>query len=424
MYGVCIIVSHTLSSKIKKKSSVIALFAIIIFCVINYLALPNDLSDYILAAGYIAIALTVGIATVNGFPKYHVTYLMLLILGFILAVSTSIYWMWIFISREFIGNNIIDVFSNLAVLTVFVIFAKKKKLHELLFSIISLPGTLKILFLASTWICGLLISLFTFFYVSYINFPAIELAGVLTFMLIILFGIMCPLLIIYSLSSIHYKNLSVIMDKQIKIQLTHYETISEINKDIRRFKHDYRNLLIGLTETLKRNDAESALALLNSDEMLLAEITSSFETGNVVLDAILNEKQLSAQKANTSITFEGVVPGNLINPIDICIIFGNAIDNAIEACASLSDEKKKNVSVETSLKNGFLFIRIDNPSAGDFQIINNNVATTKNKSEFHGIGLQSIKTAVSKYHGDIKLSYIDGVFSIEISLDLNMCKEL
>jgi sensor histidine kinase regulating citrate/malate metabolism len=127
---------------------------------------------------------------------------------------------------------------------------------------------------------------------------------------------------------------------------------------------------------------------------------------------------------NTSIAFEGVVPGNLINPIDICIIFGNAIDNAIEACAIFSDEEKRIITIQSSFKNGFLFIRIDNPAVGNFQIINNSIATTKNESGFHGFGLQSIKTAVNKYYGDVTLSYTNGVFSIEISLDLNMTEEV
>jgi len=103
---------------------------------------------------------------------------------------------------------------------------------------------------------------------------------------------------------------------------------------------------------------------------------------------------------------------------------GYAIDNAIEACAKLKYEENKTISISSAYKNGFLLIKIENPTAGDVKVANNNIVTTKNKKDLSGIGLQSIKIAVEKYFGDMTLSYVGGTFSLEIELDFNMQVEL
>jgi len=214
------------------------------------------------------------------------------------------------------------------------------------------------------------------------------------------------------------------MEKQVETQLEHYEAMTKMYENIRRFKHDYNNLFIGLNEALKRDDAAGALSLLNAEEMALSDSVCPVETGCVTLDALLNEKQISASKVNASLTFDGIMPGDLLNPVDICIIFGNALDNAVEACAKLKYEEEKIIAIASSYKNGFLFIKIENPSAVDVRITNNAVSTTKSDKNSHGIGLRSIKTAVEKHFGEMTFSYKDGVFCLEINLDFNMQAEL
>jgi len=114
------------------------------------------------------------------------------------------------------------------------------------------------------------------------------------------------------------------------------------------------------------------------------------------------------------------LPGNLLDPVDVCVIFGNALDNAIEACANHNSSETMNINIKSSFNNGFLFVKIDNPVAVDLRIVNNSIITTKDNNRFHGIGLSSIKSAVSKYNGRTILSCLNGVFSLEIDFDFNM----
>jgi len=154
--------------------------------------------------------------------------------------------------------------------------------------------------------------------------------------------------------------------------------------------------------------------------MMLAEQKNTFETGNVILDALLNDKQIAASKINATIVFGGVMPEDLLRPLDVCIIFGNALDNAIEACANNTSNQKLTIYINSSFKNGFLFIKIENPVVTKVKIVNNVIATTKIEKHLHGMGLRSISASIKKYSGEMKLSQSNGIFCLEIDLDFNI----
>jgi len=268
--------------------------------------------------------------------------------------------------------------------------------------------------MSSLWVSAFLIFFFSNLFSVYSDMPLFILAGASTVVLVALVGTMYPLLITYSVSSSYYRNLSDVMDQQVQAQVAHYETMSIMNEDLRRFQHDYKNLRLGLVDFLKRDDAIGALSFLETDEMSLQFQSNSFTSGSIILDALLNEKQVTAAGVNTSIEFDGIVPGNMISPSDICVIFGNALDNAIEACAKCPEEEKKNIAIQAEISHGHLFIKVENPTLGNINIVNNTIATTKENKRSHGLGLQSIKKAIEKYSGDIKLSCENSVFCTEL----------
>jgi len=209
------------------------------------------------------------------------------------------------------------------------------------------------------------------------------------------------------------------MDKQVQAHVAHYEAMSAMTEDIRKFRHDYGNLRVGLVNALGRNDVPGALALLNADEMKPHKPAYHFATGNVVLDALLYDKMLIAEEANAEIVFDGAVPGHLLNPADTCIIFGNALDNAIEACAKLVGADKSTIAVNAKFSHGLLFIELTNPTLSDVQVVNNTVATAKDDKQSHGIGLRSMRTCVEKHSGTMEVSSENRLFRVDICLDFN-----
>ena len=271
----------------------------------------------------------------------------------------------------------------------------------------------------TVWISAFSTMLFSLLLNTYADLPGFVLLGVTLAVFIILIGIMCPLLILNSIAKTHFKSLSDSMDKQIDAQVVHYEAMVKVYEELRWFKHDYHNLHLGLYSLLMQKDFEGAVSYLRSDEMSLGNISYAYETGNVVLDALLGEKQIIADGSKTKIRFEGVMPGKLISTADICIVFGNALDNAIEACAMLPNTDEKVITVKVSRSRPFLFIKITNPVISNVQINNNSIVTTKADKQAHGIGMHSIHTIAKKHSGTVSLSCEDNVFSIEIDFNFN-----
>ena len=86
--------------------------------------------------------------------------------------------------------------------------------------------------------------------------------------------------------------------------------------------------------------------MLNKCDSLLKQTTQSlikFDTGNGIVDAILTEKQEKATTVNTVITFNGAIAASAITATDLSVIFGNTLDNAIEACEKLQTDIKRNI---------------------------------------------------------------------------------
>lgn len=79
-----------------------------------------------------------------------------------------------------------------------------------------------------------------------------------------------------------------------------------------------------------------------------------------------------------NININGLIPKDFFNPADLCIVFGNALDNAIEACLKLQNDIQKNITVTIKQKSTFLLIKITNPAGEGVYIKNNTVVSTKN----------------------------------------------
>ena len=161
--------------------------------------------------------------------------------------------------------------------------------------------------------------------------------------------------------------------------------------------------------------------MLNKCDSLLKQTTQSlikFDTGNGIVDAILTEKQEKATTVNTVITFNGAIAASAITATDLSVIFGNTLDNAIEACEKLQADIKKEVSVVCKYNSGFMFLTISNPVTENIKIHNNTIQTTKQDKSNHGFGLYSLQKIVDKYDGTLTFSCVDNVFECEVTLNV------
>ena len=307
-----------------------------------------------------------------------------------------------------------------AILVFALIFAlKNKRTSSVIVKFLSISVTLKVFILLFIWSLFILICVLTTF-LSADSKPVFLVIFSLIFIaiMVILFSIFY-LLVNNNIENSYYKKLNKTIEQNFCEQARHYEQLSKTNNDLRRFKHDFNNLKIGLTVCYKNNDTEGALRYLEDCSNIISNDYISYHTGNFIVDALLSDKASQIRSRNIRICFEGIIPYNILSPVDICIIFGNALDNAIEACSKISCNVQKVININFKQVSDYIFIKITNPVMSVVNISNNTIVTSKEDKADHGLGIYSIKNTVNKYDGSFNITCNDCVFKLEIGLHMN-----
>lgn len=138
-----------------------------------------------------------------------------------------------------------------------------------------------------------------------------------------------------------------------------------------------------------------------------------------MVNIMISNAEQNASTSNIKLSSNIMVPENLpIENVDLCIILGNLLDNAIEACKRLSDDDEKFIKIEIRRKNAFLIIIISNSFNGEIIMNGNKYESIKINEEYCGIGLSNVSSMVEKYDGDMKISHVDEVFTVSVLLPM------
>lgn len=190
------------------------------------------------------------------------------------------------------------------------------------------------------------------------------------------------------------------------------ESIELINYKYHDLKHQI--------EVLRREqDPEKRNAFLNQMEDEIKQYELQNKTGNGVLDTVLTSKSMYCD--SHGITLTSVVDGSLLDfmeTMDICSIFGNALDNAIESVLKIEDKEKRLIHVTVSQQKAFLMIRVENYFEGNLEYANGQLESTKKDKTFHGYGIKSISYTVNKYDGAVDIDTQDNWFNLKILIPL------
>ena len=160
---------------------------------------------------------------------------------------------------------------------------------------------------------------------------------------------------------------------------------------------------------------------LNDIEKQINIYDSKVKTGNEALDLILSEKSLICHKNNIILKcYADCSKLSFISNPDIYSLFGNAVDNAIEAVSKIEDINKRTINLYVRNIAKCISISIENYYVGELSINNENlIVTSKSNKNYHGFGLKSIKLIVNKYHGDMKILTNDNIFTLAILFPLS-----
>lgn len=197
----------------------------------------------------------------------------------------------------------------------------------------------------------------------------------------------------------------------------HVTEVENIYKQMRGWRHDYHNHIQTMKAYRSLGENEKIDGYLNSLETDLASVDTLIKSGNVMVDAILNSKLSLAKSRKIAVNAKAVVPKNItVSEIDLCVIIGNLLDNAIEACLRIDDENKRFIRVYMDLKRNNLYISVTNSSEG--RLKKQDGRYVSGKGESHGFGLTRVHRIINKYEGYLKQNDEDGAFTSEIILPL------
>lgn len=216
--------------------------------------------------------------------------------------------------------------------------------------------------------------------------------------------------IIYSTNA---KQVSDAMTERLAQQQIYYHDIQAYSNQASRIRHDMKNNLSTISYLLHNKKYDQATAFIDDYIKQTTKYKAIINTGNDVVDVILNTKMKVAQEAGITINHDIVIPPSFkISSVDISIILGNLLDNSIEAASKLTDNK--NISIKIQTYKDSLFIAITNTFNGKVILFNEGLISTKKEGRSHGLGLGNVSNIIKKNKGTIDISYDEETFSVSI----------
>ena len=177
--------------------------------------------------------------------------------------------------------------------------------------------------------------------------------------------------------------------------------ITQAEGNIASLRHDMNNHIAALEYMIKGKDNEKIQEYLEDIEESLQQREQFANTGNMTIDGIINAKLGEALSlSNVEITCKLEIPADIsIDNMDICVILGNLLDNAIQALKGCTSSAK--LEIEMRMEKGALYIRTGNNYSGKIISDKKGFRTTKENKKEHGIGLKNVERIVEKYNGEI-----------------------
>lgn len=196
-----------------------------------------------------------------------------------------------------------------------------------------------------------------------------------------------------------------LLKQQQETQINHLNDLVLAQEKLRSFKHDFSNHMLSLKSYFDSENYNEGNKYLQNliDEVDLQ--SDRIDTGNIVIDAIITAKRDLARKKDIRFEISIKIPSNInISSSDCCVIFGNALDNAIEAADKL--HVNKYIKVNAAYHNNTLSCKIINSTLPQ----SDELKTTKSDKENHGIGINNIKKVLEKYKNLYRFEYENNEF--------------
>lgn len=192
-----------------------------------------------------------------------------------------------------------------------------------------------------------------------------------------------------------------------------FEEINNTYHEMRGWRHDYRNHMQVLKTYIDREQWEECSRYILEMDQDLSSVDHVIKTGNVMADAIVNSKVSLARTRKISLDVTARIPENLpVSDVEFCVLFGNLMDNAIEACEKIEETKERFIRIYIGMFRKQFYISVTN-ATNQKQRVGKYYSL---KGEGHGFGLYRIDKIIKQKQGYLNRKDEPGVFATEIML--------
>ena len=268
-------------------------------------------------------------------------------------------------------------------------------------------------------------AMYTLFICDAAYFGDIELLQSISVGTYILIFFICIIILILGINEemnkLYYKWSNECMSEQLERQFKYYHKLEEINKETRAIKHDMRNHMIIIRSLAQQGELHKLEQYIAEMENTTERLDYMVHTGHSIVDAILNDKLQIAKEKNIQMEYEVKFSKQLgLDDMDLCVIFANSLDNAIEACERVEASRVKRIQMKAVCDRGYLFYNIKNTANGRVEIDHKKeIPTNKKDSINHGFGLANIRKSVQKNNGNINIISKEEEFYLEIDIPIS-----
>ena len=195
-------------------------------------------------------------------------------------------------------------------------------------------------------------------------------------------------------------------------QIAVYKMLAKQHRQSERLRHDMKNHIIALSALSRNKEWEKLDSYLKNMESIVLEAAGDV-TGNKAVDALLYQKRKRAEEENIKWECDVRMPEEYgINEFDLCVLFGNVLDNALEACGRMESGECRFIRIQAkTVKKCFL---LDVKNSMDKAEKDTGGFTGKGELQEHGIGLMNVGDVVNKYNGAVNTQAGEGVFVISV----------
>ena len=234
---------------------------------------------------------------------------------------------------------------------------------------------------------------------------------------IFILGLAVPVIMIIATAERSLKEKNKSQEAYLAAELEYIGQYKKTQVETKAFRHDIKNNLAMTQMMLESGRTDEAREHISDMLGRVSALSPKYVTGDEMLDLIVTMKADKMDELNIKFTLDGVTDGGLnIKPMDMCSVFANALDNAIEAASKCEDPF---VTLNIKRTDKFFVIKLTNSAAKKIDVgklLATTGYTSKSDKDHHGFGLMNVRRTVEDYDGILKAESEDKSFTLSIML--------